>query len=305
MTSHIGAGTAPSTSSDTPLPGAVPGPTIDRADRARKKNRRRGLAGAYIGGGMLAVLAVAAIVCRFFLDAGRIDPAMVLTAPTGEHLFGTDSAGRDVALRTFAAAAADLPLALGGTAIAMVVGTALGLLAGSGGRGSGYIMRVVDGFDAFPLLILILVIVQISGGGTAILLATIAILNIPRFIRLTRAESMHLRESRYVFYSQVIGTSVFYRLRTHILPNISGTILSQASTGAALALSAVGAMSFLGLGIAPPIPSWGSMIQAGSAGLTTGQWWPIAFPALALVYSIVALNLISDSLDAHFAKEVE
>lgn len=268
------------------------------------RKRPSQLGAAWLGASMLIVLAVTAVICRVSLDTDHIDYLAVLMGPSDEHWFGTDSVGRDVMVRTFAAAAVDLPIALGGTLIAMVIGTLLGLLASTGSRAADSIMRVVDGFDAFPHLILILVIVQVSGGGTATLIATIALLNIPRFIRLTRAAALQLHQARFVFFAEVIGASTWHRLTRHILPNISGAILSQASTGTALALSAVGAMSFLGLGIAPPIPSWGAMIQEGTVGITMGEWWPVAFPALCLVYCIVALNMIADCLDTHFAKEV-
>lgn len=273
----------------------APAPTRKRPNR---------LGAAYVGAGLLVVLAVTAVICRLAFDTDTIDYLAVLMGPSDEHWFGTDSVGRDVMVRTFAAAAVDLPIALGGTTLAMLIGTLLGLFASTGSRAADSIMRVVDGFDAFPHLILILVIVQVSGGGTGTLIATIALLNIPRFIRLTRAEAMQLRQARFVFFADVIGASTWHRLSRHILPNISGAILSQASTGTALALSAVGAMSFLGLGIAPPIPSWGAMIQEGTVGITMGEWWPVAFPALSLVYCIVALNMIADCLDTHFAKEV-
>ncbi|MGY1841309.1 MULTISPECIES: ABC transporter permease [unclassified Modestobacter] len=227
----------------------------------------------------------------------------VLAAPSGEYLFGTDSAGRDLFARTLAAGLADLPLALGSTVIAAVLGTLLGLLASAGGRTAEPIMRIVDGFQAFPTLILVLVIVRITGGGTTVLLITLAVLNMPRFIRLTRTEAMQVSSARYVFFARVIGARSGHVLRRHILPNVSGAILSQASVSAAISLSAIGAMSFLGLGIAPPTPSWGAMIQLGVGGLTIGQWWPVFFPCLGLVWSIVAFNLVADSLDAHFARE--
>ncbi|MFC5753229.1 ABC transporter permease [Actinomadura rugatobispora] len=276
--------------------------------RTRKRERpaaRRALRGAWIGLGMLVLLFGGALAARFGAETDAIDVDAVLKAPSAEHWFGTDSSGRDVFVRTLAAGAADLPIALGGTLVALLAGTLLGLVAGTRNRFAEPIMRLVDGFQAFPLLILILVIVQISGGGTAVLVLTIAILNMPRFIRLTRAEALHIRESRYVFFAEVIGARRGHVLRRHILPNVSGAVLSQASVGGALALGAIGAMSFLGLGIAPPTPSWGAMVQSGATGITGGQWWPVLFPSLALVWAIVAFNLIADSLDAYFAKEIQ
>ncbi len=207
--------------------------------------------------------------------------------------------------RTLAAALADLPLALGSTALAAVVGTVLGLLASAGGRGAEPIMRVVDGFQAFPTLLLVLVVVQITGGGTTVLVITLAVLNMPRFIRLTRTEAMQVASARYVFFARVFGAGTGHVLRRLVLPYVSVAILSQASVGAAISLSAIGAMSFLGLGIAPPTPSWGAMVQLGAGGMTIGQWWPVLFPCLGLVWLIVAFNLVADSLDTHFAREAK
>jgi peptide/nickel transport system permease protein len=250
---------------------------------------------------MLVALVIGAVIVTVAYQPSLITPD-VLRAPSADHLFGTDGSGRDILQRTLAAALADLPLALGSTVAAGVVGTVLGLLASQAERADG-IMRAVDAFQAFPTLILILVVVQVTGGGTAVLVITLALLNMPRFIRLTRTEAMQVSSSRYVFFATVIGASKRHLLARHVLPNVSGAILSQASVSAAVSLSAIGAMSFLGLGIAPPTPSWGAMIQLGIGGLTIGQWWPVLFPCLGLVWSIVAFNLVADSLDAHFARE--
>jgi len=271
------------------------------------KQRRRAAAakrpiGGYVGAGMLLAIVLAGTAAVLWMTPNQITPA-VLAPPSGEHLFGTDGSGRDILARTLAAALSDLPLALLSTLLAAVAGTVLGLLATFSRRSDG-IMRVVDGFQAFPTLILILVIVQVTGGGIPILALTLSLLNMPRFIRIVRAEALQLLASRYVFFARVIGARKAYILARHVLPNISGQILAQASISTAVSLSAIGAMSFLGLGIAPPTPSWGNMIQLGTSGLTIGFWWPVLFPCIGLVWSIVAANLIADSVDAHYAKEV-
>jgi peptide/nickel transport system permease protein len=255
----------------------------------------------WIGVTMLAVVLAGSVVATLAGDP-NVTTSDVLAGPSTAHPFGTDASGRDVLARTFAAALADLPLALGSTLVAAAAGTVLGLLASQGRRAEG-IMRVVDGFQAFPTLILILVIVQIVGGGTPVLVLTLALLNMPRFIRLTRTEALQVSSSRYVFFARTVGASRRHLLVRHILPNVTGAVLTQASIAAAVSLSAIGAMSFLGLGIAPPTPSWGAMIQLGSSGMTLGQWWPVLFPCLALVWSIVGFNLVADSLDGYFAKE--
>lgn len=301
MTTPLGTTVAASTPPAKPAP-RTPTPPVRGRLRRRDRPRRYGLpTQSIVGGAMLVALVIGAIIASTAFRPSMIT-ADVLSAPSWEHLFGTDGNGRDVLLRTLAAALADLPLALGSTIAAAVVGTALGLLASSG-RGSEGIVRIVDGFQAFPTLILVLVVVQVTGGGETVLLITLAVLNMPRFIRLTRTEAMQVSSARFVFFARVIGAKRSHVLVRHVLPNVSGAILSQASISAAISLSAIGAMSFLGLGIAPPTPSWGAMIQLGVGGLTIGQWWPVLFPCLGLVWSIVAFNLVADSLDAHFARE--
>ena len=196
----------------------------------------------------------------------------------------------------------DIPIAIGGTVIAMIVGTAIGLLASLGGRTGSVIMRCVDVFQAFPLLVLILVIVTLTKGGPLIVVCSVAIANIPPFIRLTRAEALAVLQSRYVFFARVIGSSRTAIMRRNLLPNASGVILVQGSIGCATAVGVIAAISFLGAGIAPPTASWGGMIQSGAEGIGSGDWWPVVFPAAALAVAIFALHLIADRLDAYFSR---
>jgi peptide/nickel transport system permease protein len=268
---------------------------------ARSATTKRPIAG-YVGVAMLAAILIGGGISVLFMSPNFIT-GDTLQGPSLAHVFGTDSSGRDIFARTLAAALADLPLALVSTVVAAVIGTTLGLLSTFSSR-SESIMRVVDGFQAFPTLILILVIVRVTGGGIGVLVLTLSLLNLPRFVRIARAEALQLLSSRYVSFAQVIGGSRRYVVWRHVLPNISGQLLAQASISTAVSLSAIGAMSFLGLGIAPPTPSWGNMIQLGTSGLSIGFWWPVLFPCLGLVWSIVAANLIADSLDAHYAKEI-
>ena len=151
---------------------------------------------------------------------------------------------------------------------------------------------------------MILTIVAFTGGGYAVIVATVAIVNIPPFIRLIRSEALSLRESKFVEYAEVIGLPVHRVVGRHILRNVTGIILVQTSLSAAAGVSVIAAMSFLGEGVTPPTPSWGSMIQTGASGVGNGAWWPVVFPAAALVLSIIALNLVADALDTVLAREV-
>lgn len=256
-------------------------------------------------GAAIAASAIGALLIASFVPVGYspTSPSVnILEPPSAAHLFGTDQTGFDVLARTLAAAHVDIPLALGGTLLALLVGTPLGLLASMEGRPGAMIMRVLDGIQAFPLLILILVIATLTGGGLAVIVACIALVNLPQFIRLSRAEALAVNKSRYVLFARAIGASRAHIMRRHLLPQVSGVLLAQASLGSAVAVAVIAAMSFLGVGIAPPTASWGEMISAGGQGIGSGQWWPVVFPAAALAITIFCLNIVADGLDAHFSR---
>jgi ABC-type dipeptide/oligopeptide/nickel transport system permease subunit len=219
--------------------------------------------------------------------------------PGAGHPFGTDASGFDVFSRTIASAKRDLPLALIGTLASMAVGIPLGLFASSGRMGEG-LMRVVDAFAALPMIIIAVVAVQLMGGGLLNIVFALAIVNIPRFMRLVRGESLALRKARYVEAAVAIGCSPLRVGFNHIFRNAYGIVLVQASLSAANAVVVIAAMSFLGIGVSPPTPTWGSMIQEGTTALVQGNWWVVFFPALAIFVVVSALNFIADGIEKHF-----
>lgn len=225
------------------------------------------------------------------------DATVTLQAPSAAHWFGTDSVGFDVFSRTVEAAARDLPLAFGGALGAALIGVSLGLLATTKGRVSTAIMRSLDAFQAFPLLVLAIAVVTLTGNRLEMVVLAIIIIEAPRFMRLVRAEGLAIRESRFIEAAEAIGARPRRILFVHLLPNVSGVIAVQLSIATANALMVVAALSFLGIGVSPPDPSWGAMIQAGARQMTTGQWWVSLFPGLAIFASVISLNLIADELD--------
>ncbi len=255
-----------------------------------------------IGGGLVLLLLVSTF-APLPHSVTIPDPTAILSGPDGNHWFGTDPSGLDVFSRTIAAAHYDLLVALGAALISTVVGTALGLFAGLRSRWADLFMRGVDAFQALPLLIVILAVMALSGGGTLVLVVTIALANLATCIRLVRAESLHVRESFFVGYCSVIGVPKLVVLLRHILPNVAGIVVVQASLSAATNIRVLAALSFLGYGVAPPNPSWGSMIQDGASAISSGVWWPVVFPAAALVGCVIALNVIADNLDSILARE--
>jgi peptide/nickel transport system permease protein len=253
--------------------------------------------GLAVGVAILCALLAASLLLPLPYNPISPDATMTLQAPSAAHWFGTDSVGFDVYSRTVAAAARDLPLAFGGALGAALIGVSLGLLATTKGRVSTTIMRSLDAFQAFPLLVLAIAVVTLTGNRLEMVVLAIIIIEAPRFMRLVRAEGLAIRESRFIEAAEAIGARPRRILFVHLLPNVSGVIAVQLSIATANALMVVAALSFLGIGVSPPDPSWGAMIQAGARQMTTGQWWVSLFPGLAIFVSVISLNLIADELD--------
>lgn len=234
-------------------------------------------------------------------DPEQPSPA-ILQPPSAEHLFGTDRSGMDVFSRTIAAAQRDLPLALIGTAISFVLGVPLGLLASAKGRSGELMMRGLDVFQAFPLLVLAIALVTLAGNNVSNVVLAIAVINIPRFMRLVRSQALSLRESRFVEAAYAMGASRTRVLFRHIAPNVTALCLVQASLAAAQAIIVIAALNFLGVGVSVPEPTWGSMIQEGARSMTTGDWWIVVFPGLAVFIVVLSLNWAADGLQARITR---
>lgn len=224
-------------------------------------------------------------------------PDLTLQPPSSEFWFGTDTLGRDVFSRTITGARLDLPLAISGMLVSMVIGVPIGLMVGTKSTWSERVMRALDMFQAFPFLVLAIVIVALTGNSLRNVVLAIATINVPRFIRLVRSEALALRETRFIEAARAIGASGSRILFRHMLPNVTGIIFVQASLAAAQSIVVIAALSFLGIGIRPPTASWGAMIQSGTQGISTGEWWVSFFPGMAVFLSVFCFNQIADLLD--------
>ena len=225
-----------------------------------------------------------------------------LTAPDGEHWMGTDKFGLDVFSRLVASAGVDIPLALAGMLISLVIGVLLGLAALHRGPWGERVVRALDVFQAFPLLILAIALVALMGNNIENVVVAIAIINVPRFVRLVRSEGLTIRESRYIEAAHAIGATGPRVMFRHVLPNMTGIILAQASLAVAHSIVVIASLSFLGIGINAADASWGAMIQTGAQNMTTGQWWVSVFPGLAIFLTVLCFNAISDELQDTFGR---
>lgn len=258
--------------------------------------------GATVGVSFIALLLLASLVAPLPYDPTATDGSSSLLAPGGQHWFGTDGAGADVFSRIIAAARIDLSLALAGTLLSLGVGLPLGLMASGKGKGSEWLVRALDAFQAFPLLILALALVSLSGNKLYMVVVAIALINVPRYIRLMRSEILSLRESRFIEAAIAMGGSTSRVTFKHLLPNVWGIVLVQTSLTIANAIVVIASLSFLGVGVSAPTPSWGGMIRDGAGNMASGEWWIAGFAGLAVLLCVLAFNQLADAIGDRTAR---
>jgi peptide/nickel transport system permease protein len=219
-----------------------------------------------------------------------------LQAPSWAHPFGTDDLGRDIFSRVILGAGVSLRVGFLAVGIALVIGTAVGLLAGFYGRWvDDMLMRIMDMLFAFPAVLLAIAVLAVRGPGAGNTALAIGIVYIPVFARVTRASVLGVREEVYVRASRSVGASDWRILTRHILPNAAPPIIVQTSISLAFAVLAEAALSFLGLGTQPPHPSWGLMLAEGR-GYIELAWWLAFFPGMAIFLTVLCFNLLGDGL---------
>lgn len=247
---------------------------------------------------VLLVIVVASVFSGVLAPYGinEIDVAGALQPPSAAHWFGTDELGRDVFSRVLVAGSTSLSIAVVAVLFALVLGLAIGAVAGyRGGWADAALMRVVDVMFAFPVLLLALAIVAIFQPGQLTTMIAIGVVYTPIFARVARASTLSVRTSPFVQVSQTMGTPGWSILFRHVLPNISGPIVVQTSLSLAFAILSEAALSFLGLGIQPPAPSWGGMLFTAQ-GFLGQAWWMSVFPGAAIFVTALAFNLVGDGL---------
>lgn len=246
--------------------------------------------------GILVVLAAAGAPLISPLDPFAQSAADRLTGPDAEHIMGRDAFGRDIFARVLLAGRVSLVVGLGSVALGGVLGTLLGLVAGSSGRTvENLVMRAVDVLMAFPSLLLGLAVLAVLGAGLEKMILAIGVVLAPSFARVVHAATLSLQQREFVEAARSMGAGRGRIVVRHILPNLLGDTIVLASLLTASAIRIEASLSFIGLGVSPPTPTWGNMIRDGVPLLLNAPWLSI-FPGLAILISVLAFNLIGDGV---------
>ncbi len=248
---------------------------------------------------ILVLLVLMAFVGPLVAPYGPLDtdPAKQLQAPSGEHLMGTDQYGRDILSRILHATQLDLQIAAFVTIIAFTAGSLIGAISGYVGRLlDDIVMRVVDILMAFPSFILAMAITAMLGNSVRNVIVAIAIAYTPYFIRLTRAEILSRRQAEYVDAARCVGNPDWRIIGFHLLPNSIFPALVQATLCLGWAILDASGLAFLGLGIVPPTPEWGVLVNEGTRNIIGGEWWTYFFPGVAIMLAVFGFNLTGDGL---------
>lgn len=228
-------------------------------------------------------------------DPDFVDPTVRLQGPSSEHWFGTDSLGRDVFSRTVYGARISLLVGAFVMVGSAFFGSLIGLTAGYFDQIDTLLMRVMDGFEAFPGILLAIAIMATLGAATQNVIIALVLVLTPNIARLVRSTTLVNKHQLYVEASRSIGLGDFAILRRHVFMNSLSPLIVQCTFTVAIAILAEASLSFLGAGVPPGIPTWGNMVSRGQAYLQTA-WWIVIFPGTFLFLTVLAINLIGDAL---------
>ncbi len=225
------------------------------------------------------------------------DTVVALKPPSAAHWFGTDSLGRDILSRIIVAAQLDFGIAVSAVFASFVLGSALGCMAGFyGGWADRAIGRIADTIMAFPLFVLAMGIVAALGNTVSNIILATAIINLPFYIRVSRAEVNVRREAGYVEAARLAGNSNLRILALHLFPNVLPPMMVQISLNMGWAILNAAGLSFMGLGVRPPQAEWGIMVAEGATYIISGEWWIAFFPGATLMLVVFCFNLLGDGL---------
>jgi len=255
---------------------------------------RLSLCGGIIIFGLIIIAVFAPSIASY--DPTEINIEDAYLAPSLMHIMGTDSLGRDLFSRIIYASRIAISIGVVAVGIASIIGIFLGSIAGYfGGKVEGLIMRFTDLMLCFPTLFLILAVVAIVGPSIFNIMVIIGLTSWMGIARLIRAEILSLKKRDFVLASHALGGNDFYIITRHLIPNGIGPVMVNFVFGVAGAILTEAGLSFLGLGIQPPDPSWGNILLEGKAALGVA-WWITLFPGLAILLTVLAFNLFGEGL---------
>jgi peptide/nickel transport system permease protein len=249
--------------------------------------------------GLFAMLLVSALVGPALVpfDPLQTNAAMALKPPSWVHWFGTDNLGRDVFSRVIVATRLDLAISISAVGLSFVIGAVLGSIAGYWGGWLDIVLsRILDTIMAFPLFVLAMGIVAALGNTIENIIYATAIINIPFYARLVRAEVNIRRNAGFARAAKLSGNSNLRVLAMHIFPNALPPMMVQVSLNLGWAILNAAGLSFIGLGVRPPTPEWGIMVAEGANFIVSGEWWMAVFPGLWLMLAVFTFNLLGDGL---------
>lgn len=253
---------------------------------------------AMVGGGVVLLLFLISLLAPWLTPhhPSAINAWEVLQPPTWQHWFGTDELGRDVLARVLFGARISLKVGFVAVGIAVALGTAVGLTAGYyGGWPDTVLMRLVDIMLCFPTFFLILAVIAFLQPSIWIIMAVIGLTGWMGVARLVRAEVLTIREMEYILAARCIGCSDLRIILRHIMPNALSPVLVAATLGVAGAILTESALSFLGIGVQPPTPSWGNILTSGKDYIEFA-WWLSLFPGLAILVTVLSYNLLGEGI---------
>ncbi len=250
--------------------------------------------GVALVGLLLAVIVVGFVWLPY--DPLAIDLDDTLAPPSSAHWFGTDEFGRDVAARAMLGARISAAIAAETVMVAVGLGAVLGVLSGFlGGWVSRLVMAISDAVLAFPAILLALGIIAVAGGGRGSIVAALSIAYLPAAVRIVRAAVLSIRERDYVEASRASGDGAAFTMLRHVLPNAMPQVLVLATSLFGWAVLSESALSFLGVGVPPPAPTWGAMLSSARPYMAEATWLSIA-PGLCIVATLLGVNMLGDAL---------
>lgn len=262
---------------------------------ARLLLRRRPIAAIALGALILLSGTAAAAPWLGLLPPDRIDVAHRLLAPSAPHPFGTDNFGRDVFTRVIYSGRVSLPIGVAVMALSTALGAVVGLLTGYYRTVDNVLTRILEGLMAFPAILLAIALVAALGLGVRNEVIAIALVYFPRTARIVRASTLQLKARAFVEAAVALGEGDARILGIHIFRNALPPLIVQSTFVFAEAILADAALSFLGLGVKPPTPTWGNMLDEAHVFVTLAPWF-IVFPGIAIVVTVLSLNLLGDAV---------